>query len=360
MPGLRRLDAFVKMRSDLRQRSAAGGFVTVVAASAALLLFVGQLYTYVAGNSRQSLTLSRSVSFPLLPVHHHVDDPSKKSANAAPPLPMSHQIMMMQGKISLSFLVTFTNLDCDHLDVSLDGASFRAGQLLSTDQSAGGGPGTRQFVTFRKPSPAERKKVGMDTHSNLGCTVDGLLRPPTVAGNFQITVSQQAWAQASNVISMLQSFSPDRVALELKKYNVSHYLHRVEFGRTDSQSPRPLENRAHMIENDYGGIAVEQIHVKLVPTVSNGFLFSERGYQQSVVDHTVQPEALMAHGVQYLPGLVVAYDFVPLTVRRDAGRDNVLVFVGNLISIVAGVFVTVNLVTGCLVQTVSEVAKKID
>jgi hypothetical protein len=190
--------------------------------------------------------------------------------------------------------------------------------------------------------------------------VDGLLRPPTVAGNLQVAVSPQAWAQASNLIAMLQSLSPDRVATELQRYNVSHYLHRVEFGRTDPRSPRPLEDRAHVIDNAYGGIAVEQIHVKLVPTVTHGFLFSERGYQQSVVDHTVQPEALMAHGVQYLPGLVLAYDFVPLTVRRDAGRDNVFVFVGNLISIVAGAFVTVGLVTGCLVRTVSEVAKKMD
>jgi Endoplasmic reticulum vesicle transporter/Endoplasmic Reticulum-Golgi Intermediate Compartment (ERGIC) len=351
MTGLRRLDAFVKTRSDLRQRSAVGGLITLVAASAAGLLFVGQLYNYLRGDTHQSLRLSRSVSFPLIPVPKH--DGSGKPVV----LPMAHQIMALQGKTSLVFHVTFTNLGCDHVDVVLDGASYRTGQLITGQHAAG----TRQFVTFRKPTPQERKVIGMDPHSSLGCTVDGLLRPPTVAGNFQISVSQQAWTQASTLINMLQGFNPERIPEELKKYNVSHYIHKIEFGKTDAKSPRPLENRAHIIDNDFGGIAVEQIQVKLVPTVSTGFLWlRESSYQQSVVDRTVQPEALMAHGVQYLPGLVLAYDFVPLTVYRDDGRENLLVFVGNLVSIVAGVFVTVGLITGCLVQTVSEVAKKID
>jgi Endoplasmic reticulum vesicle transporter len=83
-------------------------------------------------------------------------------------------------------------------------------------------------------------------------------------------------------------------------------------------------------------------------------------YQMSVVDITVQPSALIATGAQQLPGLTVTYDFTPLTVHHSDGRESFLVFLSSLISIVGGVFVTVGLVTGCLVHSVEAVAKKID
>jgi Endoplasmic reticulum vesicle transporter len=121
-----------------------------------------------------------------------------------------------------------------------------------------------------------------------------------------------------------------------------------------------LENQGHIIENEYGGIAVEQIQVKLVPTISEGIFFREHSYQQSVVQHTVQPETLIVNGMTSLPGLVIGYDFVPLTVHHSEGRENILVFLSSLISIVAGVFVTVGLVTGCLLHSASAVAKKVD
>jgi len=68
----------------------------------------------------------------------------------------------------------------------------------------------------------------------------------------------------------------------------------------------------------------------------------------------------VARGVQQLPGLVVTYDFTPLTVHHSEGRDNFLVFLSSLISIVGGVFVTVGMLTGCLVHSAQAVAKKID
>lgn len=332
---LRRLDAFAKTRPDLRQKSAVGGIITVLASSTAALLFFGQLYVYIVGDTRHSLRLSRSISFPLIPI------PKEGSGGT-----LAHQLLSVQGKMTLSFHVTFLDLDCSHLDVMQDGASHRGGELSRNTA------GTRQFVTLRKPTPVERKKSGM-THQESGCTVEGMLRPPQVAGTFQITVSSQAWSQASALVTMLQSFNPERIPAELKKYNVSHYIHKIEFGKTFAQAvAKPLENRPHIIDNEFGGIAVEQIQVKLVPTISEGmslcwarsdaqtqpprphthtalrvlkgFLYREQSYQQSVVEHTVQPETLIANGMQYLPGEIYvvegigpycccAFEFVTLT-----------------------------------------------
>jgi len=142
---------------------------------------------------------------------------------------------------------------------------------------------------------------------------------------------------------------------------VSHYIHKFEFGKHfDGDYSKPLEDRPHMIENAFGGIAVESIQVKLVPTISRGIFFADKSYQASVIDHTIQPQTLVSAGVQYMPGLLLTYDFTPLTVYQSGGRDNIFVFLSSLISIVAGVFVTVGLVTGCLLHSASAVAKKID
>ena len=109
-----------------------------------------------------------------------------------------------------------------------------------------------------------------------------------------------------------------------------------------------------------GGIALQQMHVKLIPTLYQRFLTSSHTYQLSVVDHTVQPETLVAKGVPLLPGMSVSYDFTPLAVHHVESRENFLVFLSSLVAIVGGVFVTVGLATGLLVHSAAAVAKKLD
>lgn len=343
---LRRLDAFVKTRPDLQQKSAIGGIITLVAATTAAILFIGQIVTYVRGTAHHSLSLSRSVSAPLLPIPKEHESPSAHHA----------LLMNLHGKIPLRLYVTFLHLDCRALEVTLDGASLSSGDL---ERIHG-----KHTLMLRRPTAIEMRKAtggAKSVSGGTGCTVDGLLRPQMVAGVLQITISTRWWQEASREIHSVREVNPEKIAESLQKYNVSHYIHKIEFGRTFSKSTvKPLEDRPHIIENEFGGVAIEQIQVKLIPTISQGLLFRESSYQTSVVDHTIQPQTLVSLGVQMLPGLALSYDFTPLTVHHSDGRDNVLVFLSSLVSIVAGVFVTVGLVTGCLVKSASAVAKKID
>lgn len=117
----------------------------------------------------------------------------------------------------------------------------------------------------------------------------------------------------------------------------------------------------HLVENDTGGIALANVNVKLVPTTyTSGFFSSRHQYQISVTEHMVQPETLASQGSRFLPGLAVTYDFTPLAVHHVEARDSPLVFLSSLVSIVGGVFVTVSLMTGCLVHSAAEIAKKMD
>ncbi|GKY95221.1 hypothetical protein MPSEU_000485100 [Mayamaea pseudoterrestris] len=350
---LRRLDAFNKTRPDLQQKTAVGGIITVLAACTAALLFLGQLYGYFSGATHHALKLSRSISIPLIPVDYHVGSQGGKNAKKYKANPLLQHVMAEAGKINLNVHVSFPHLQCDQLDVIHDGASLLNGELEKVHG--------KHALTKRPPSRSEIQIMGLPSTHKGGCTLEGHLRPYIVAGVLQITISSRTWAEATSMLTLMRMTDGDKIGKALERYNVSHYIHSIEFGRTYSGSAaKPLMNRAHMIENDYGGIAVESITVKLVPTLSHGFIMDETTYQTSVVEHTIHPQTLVAHGVPHLPGLVLSYDFTPLTVDLDADREGFLIFLSNLISIVAGVFVTVSLVTGCLVQSAAVVAKKID
>ena len=340
MAGYRNLDAFSKTRPDLKQTSAVGGFITVLAASSAALLFVAQIISYIHGHTEHSLHLADSVSIPLLPL---------SKANSA-------AILNSAGKIPLRIHVTFPHLSCDMIDVSLDGASLASGEL---ERIHG-----KQALGLKPTTKTELRQLKTTTRSNTGngCTVQGRLRPQIVAGVFAISLTPQAWTEATNKIAM-KGMGIDDAAIKqhLAHLNVSHYIHQIQFGRSfQTASDRPLRNRAHWIDNNYGGVAVEHITVKLVPTIYQGLFFQDTTYQMSVTDHTINPDTLVTKGVPYLPGLVVNYDFTPLAVHQSEGRDNILVFLSSLVSIVGGAFVTVRLVTGCLVHSAQKIAKKID
>ena len=108
MGGMKRLDAFVKARPELRSKSVAGGIITLVATSTAGLLFLAQIITYLMGRAHHSLHLARSAPAPLLPLN----------------APQSRR-----HKITLDLRVTFPHVECSLIEFAHDGAQFRTGEL---------------------------------------------------------------------------------------------------------------------------------------------------------------------------------------------------------------------------------------
>jgi len=212
--GFRRLDAFVKTRPDLQQKSVMGGIITLVASTTAAILFLGQIIFYVMGNNSQhSLLLSQSVSLPLLPIPKEGTDGSVHND------PITQHLLAIRGKVPLKIHVTFPHLSCQQLDVSHDGASLRNGQLEKIHG--------RNVIRLRPPTPAEMKKtVGGRSHSaGGGCTVDGMLRLPIVAGVFSIAFSPQAWGEATRIISTLRvTGESDKIPEQLAKFNGTSLL----------------------------------------------------------------------------------------------------------------------------------------
>jgi len=208
----------------------------------------------------------------------------------------------------------------------------------------------------------------------------GNMRVPIVAGNLAITMTQEAWIDALTYIQFQgMPQEPSKNFGKGDEFNATHYIHEVRFGKkrsvaasgvTSSGYKAPLEDRLRRVENDFYGIAKEEIQVKLIPTVHSnpGILSSVFGggnrpfYQMSVVEHFLQPETMLAQGHLAVPGVVLTYDVTPLAVHIDEmdGDGGFLGFLSSLIGIVGGCFVTVGLFASCAVRSVEAVAKKID
>jgi hypothetical protein len=79
-----------------------------------------------------------------------------------------------------------------------------------------------------------------------------------------------------------------------------------------------------------------------------------------VTQHIVKPQTMAMSGANLNPGLFVTFDVTPLAVHHEERREHFLVFLSSLMSIVGGAFVTVGLVSRCLVGSASAIAKKMD
>ncbi|KAL9178676.1 hypothetical protein ACHAXT_003807 [Thalassiosira profunda] len=331
--GIRSYDAFAKPVDGIRERSVAGGAITLVAALAAGLLLLSQTILYLRVETRHSMHLADSVPSALF-----------NNANAR---------QLVGHRIPLRVHVTFPHLHCSALDYSHDGNSLSSGKFEHYHKP----PFT---FTKRKPTVDEYKKaavggfgreVASTQKRSEGCTLTGTLHAPRVGGTLSVSVSPDAWRRATSLLSFGVDPSRDPDPFHGKLPNVTHFVHDITFGAPFPPGDNPLQNAAHVMDNG-SGVALANVAVKLVPTTyKRTFHAARETYQASVSRHIVQPETLAAQRSTLLPGLLLTYDFTPLAVRHVESRENWFVFLSSLVGIVGGVFVTVGLVTGCLVNS---------
>ncbi|KAL7495685.1 hypothetical protein ACHAWT_006867 [Skeletonema menzelii] len=346
-------DAFAKPIDGVRERSVSGGFITLLASATAAILLISQLFIYLQVQTRHSMHLAHSVPSVLFS-----NNGGKSSAAAARKL--------LNGRhIPLKLHVTFPHLHCNSLDYAHDGNDSSSGKFEHYHSK----PYT---FTKRVPTTEEyNKAVGNTNRINAdinsrreGCTVSGTIHIPRVGGTLSVSVSPDAWRRATSVLAFgmdLMGGQKENVdPFHGRLPNVTHYIHDVTFGAPFPPGTNPLQGAHHVMDNG-SGVALANVAVKLVPTTYKRTFHSEREtYQASVSKHIVEPATLAAQRSMLLPGLMITYDFTPLAVRHVEKRENLFVFLSSLVGIVGGVFVTVGLVSGCLVNSAQAVAKKMD
>lgn len=268
---------------------------------------------------------------------------------------------LLEHQIPLRAHLTFPHLTCGALDYAHDGNAMSSGKFDHYHKA----PFT---FTKRKPTFDEYRTAagGVDkpqyinNKRSMGCTLIGTLHVSRVGGTLSISVSPDAWRRATSLLSFGVDPSKDPDPFHGKLPNVTHFIHDLTFGAPFPPGDNPLQNTHHVMDNG-SGVALANVAVKLVPTTyKRTFHSAQETYQASVSRHIVQPETLAAQRSALLPGLLISYDFTPLAVSHIESRENWFVFLSSLIGIVGGVFVTVGLVSGCLVNSAQAVAKKMD
>jgi hypothetical protein len=181
---------------------------------------------------------------------------------------------------------------------------------------------------------------------------------PRISGDVSITMHKDAFI---NVIGyMKMGLDTDQIDTQTHRgHDLSHYIHEITFGTIFPLSKNPLSNKMIQFDNHYK-IALNYMNVKLVPTKYKRFARSvKETFQISTSNHIVTLETLSMSSPFTLPGLRLQYDFTPLAVHHVESRENIFVFLSSLIGIVGGVFVTVGLVSGIVVNS-AQVLKKLD
>lgn len=187
---LKRIDAFAKPREDLRQKSALGGFITLVASMAAGLLFLGQLYLYFTGVTRHSLHLAESQWVPVPTLDETLSTASERAQRAS--------------RLPLQLHISFPHLTCSRLDLTHDGMSYKDPKFRQIH----GRSATK--ITTRPLSDSEwRVSTGngagtRPSHTDLhqGCSFVASYHIPKVGGAFTVGLSAAAWHEASTFLIM--------------------------------------------------------------------------------------------------------------------------------------------------------------
>ena len=368
MSSFRSFDAFAKPVEGLKNKSATGGLITLIAATTATLLFLSQVALYIPLETRQHFRLAESYTTNILPLA--IKDLRKTYRNKRE---MHIERSKDPNNIQLRIYVTFPYIACKHLELSVDGAT---GDMRDAVHGT-------HAVLRRPPTSVEMQKVKnvfQDEPSKAmnimnSCTFQGSLYIPRVGGSFAITISRAAWAQAHNIMDMFFDARGHKDKIN-NIHNASHYIHHVEFGDVfplDVDHPLkeqsaifhfPMDEMADQFQNsiaeEHSGIGLSSINIKLIHTKYKRFARALRDmYQMSVTQHIVAPTTLARQYQTMLPGMDVVYDFTPFSMHHSETRENIFLLLGSLVSIVGDVFVMVGLVSSCLLSAVN-VGKKVD
>lgn len=365
-------NAFARPVDGINSKSTSGGIITILAYTTATILFLSQIYLYIKVDIRHSLDLAPS--FPLSEVIPTDGGFSKKILQARGHKKNKHSAggrnksvidamrFIEKNKIDVFVHVTFPYMRCEDLDFAHNSAFFSTGDFSKN----------HGYAQFTKRAPTEydwavamgetdlkgknKRKAAKNKEASNACTVRGTISVPRISGDITIFMSKEAFMK---IVQMLQmGMNLDQIDKQRGTgHDLSHYIHDITFGTNFPLSPNPLSNKMVKIINEER-VALNHMNVKLVPTKYKKFARkAKETFQISVSNHIVTMETLSKSVPFTLPGMKIQYDFTPLAVHHVESRENFFVFLSSLIGIVGGVFVTVGLVSGFVVNSAQALKK---
>jgi len=339
----------------VRNRTLAGGVITIIASGVAAVLFLAELYMYLRVDV----------------VHHLTVDsrPKSKSSFNKKNGQMSEKArarLKNIGKVKVAVKLTFPHLDCSLLEL----VYYGNGGWGYTSEEIENIHELKSRLVKSPTNSRDAAEAGMGTTSGQGCTIQGSLYVEKVSGSFGVQLGSITWRSMSDLflidnmsLMMGEQLGPNnrkKKHIVDVKHNSSHYIHYMDFGNNFPHTPNPLRKMRTVYDDNDIPLGLSVYYVKLVPTRYKKSLSAARDtIQVSMAEHNVRGVVLAMTRSSQTPGISVSYDFSPLEVHHTEQREGILSFIASLTSIVGGVFVTVSLVSRFLVGAVNA-AKKLD
>jgi len=366
---LKNFDAYPKTLEDFRVRTFSGAAVSIISCTVILWLFVSEFLYYlnveihpelfVDTTRGEKLRINMDIVFQHLPCAYLSVDAMDISGDHQ--LDVDHNIFKKRLKSDgtpVPVGATKQNLGEEEVKPINSLPADYCGSCYGAEPKPGACCNTCDEVqeAYRKKGWAfhgdveQCKREGwtskMQEQEGEGCQVYGYLLVNKVAGNFHFAPGK-SFQQHHMHVHDIQVFGN-------KKFNLSHIVNRLSFGKEFPGIINPLDNAT---KTDPGP-GMHQYFIKVVPTVYeslNGEVLNTN--QFSVTEHYKPLEGESGHG---LPGVFFMYELSPIMVKFTETRKSFSHFLTGVCAIIGGVFTVAGIIDSFIYHSMRSLKKKIE
>jgi len=379
---LKNLDAYPKTLEDFRVRTFSGAAVSIVSGVFIFWLFVSEFMYYLSTEVQpqlfvdttrgEKLRINVDVVFHNLPCaylsvdamdisgEHQLDVDhnifKKRIGKDGLPVPAGPQRQERLGDDSLK------TADGKDVPAEIDknpcgscyGSETEDRQCCNTCDEVQEQYRKKGWAFTNPDSIAQCVKEGfsqkMAEQAGEGCQVYGYLLVNKVAGNFHFAPGK-SFQQHHMHVHDLQPFRNF-------KFNLSHTIHRLSFGREFPGIINPLDGVAKASEKEKDGAGMYQYFVKIVPTTYkslDGNILNTN--QFSVTEHFKSLQGESSHG---LPGVFFMYELSPIMVEFKEQKKSFAHFLTGVCAIIGGVFTVAGIIDSFIYQGMKSLKKKME
>jgi len=376
---LRQFDAYPKTLEDFRVKTYGGAAVTICCGVVMTVLFLSELNYYLTTEVHpelfvdttrgQKLQIHAEITFPSMPCaflsidsmdvsgeqqidvdHNMFKQRLDAEGNRISDTPIKEDLGVTQKDVVEN--LTKSQLDPDRCE-SCYGAENSKLKCCNSCEDVREAYRQKGWA-FSTPAQIEQCKREGFTESikqqtSEGCYVYGYLEVNKVAGNFHLAPGKSFQNHHVHVHD-LQAFGK-------QKFNLTHHIHSLSFGKTYPGIINPLDETI-TIANEFS--AMFQYYVKIVPTtymkVNDEVLYTN---QFSVTKHQKKISGGLT-GEQGLPGVFFIYELSPLMVKYTEKNRSFMHFLTAVCAIVGGVFTVAGLIDALIYHSARAIQKKIE
>jgi len=368
---LKNFDAYPKTLEDFRVRTFSGAAVSILSGIFITWLFFSELSFYLStevnpelfvDTSRgEKLQINMDVTFPDLPCSYLSLDAMDVSGEHQ--LDVDHNIFKKRiGKDGKQLGIQRGELqavDETEPEVKLPpdycgscfGAESEEGQCCNTCEQVREAYRKKGWA-FSNPENIEQcAREGfsekLEAQKGEGCQVYGHLLVNKVAGNFHFAPGKSFQSHHNHV----HDLQPFKVGV----FNVTHYIHRISFGKDFPGIVNPLDGVDKVIDN---GSGMFKYFVKIVPTIYETLDGETINTNQFSVTEHFKPMRDVKEGG--LPGVFIMYDLSPIMVKFTESKKSFAHFLTGVCAIIGGVFTVAGIIDSLIYNSMRSLKKKIE